>query len=151
MMQLIEANWPLLVVALAIGLLVAWWVFSASRRTQVLRDETSEQGETARRNHALIDSAPVAAQGDAPLPVGAIDGSDLARLKGVGPKLIAQLHELGVTRLTQVAQWDAAEIARIDAQLGRFAGRITRDDWVGQARLLETGDTAGYEDRFGKL
>ena len=155
MMQLIEANWPLLVLALAIGLLVAWWVFSASRRTQVLRDETSEQGEAARRNHALIDSAPVAAQrtdhSDPPLAAGATDDSDLARLKGVGPKLIAQLHELGVTRLAQVAQWDAAEIARIDAQLGRFAGRITRDDWVGQARLLETGDTAGYEDRFGKL
>ena len=149
MMQLIEANWPLLVLALAIGLLVAWWVFSASRRTQVLRDETADSGEAAQRNHALIDAPPVAAQDEAPPP--ASDASDLARIKGVGPKLIAQLHELGVTRIAQVAQWDAAEIARIDAQLGRFAGRIERDDWVGQARLLETGDTAGFEDQFGKL
>ena len=149
MMQLIEANWLLLVLALVVGLLVAWWVFSASRRTQVLRDGTAENGEAARRNQALIDAAPVAAR-DQAVPL-ASDASDLTRLKGVGPKLIAQLHELGVTRLAQVAQWDAAEIARIDGQLGRFAGRITRDDWVGQARMLETGDTAGFEDRFGKL
>ena len=40
---------------------------------------------------------------------------------------------------------------RIDDQLGRFKGRIRRDDWVEQAKLLSGGDTAAYEARFGKL
>ena len=36
-------------------------------------------------------------------------------------------------------------------QLGAFAGRPQRDQWIEQARLLAAGDTAGYESRFGKL
>ena len=44
-----------------------------------------------------------------------------------------------------------ADIDQIDAQLGRFQGRIRRDDWPAQARLLAAGDTAGYEAKFGKL
>ena len=83
----------------------------------------------------------------APAPAAA---SDVARLKGVGPKLVAQLAELGVTSVAQIAAWDDAEIDRIDAQLGRFSGRIRRDAWVEQARLIESGDTAAYEGRFGK-
>jgi predicted flap endonuclease-1-like 5' DNA nuclease len=78
-------------------------------------------------------------------------GSDLIRLKGVGPRLVAQLEALGVTSVAQIARWDDAEIDRIDAQLGRFTGRIRRDDWVGQALLLENGDMTTYEARFGKM
>lgn len=79
------------------------------------------------------------------------DADDLTRIKGLGPKLKAQLQELGVTSIAQIAAWDDAEIDRIDAQLGRFQGRIRRDDWPAQARLLTSGDTAAYEAKFGKL
>ena len=78
-------------------------------------------------------------------------GDDLRRIKGVGPKLATLLHSLGVTRYAQIAAWDDAEIDRIDAQLGTFAGRIRRDSWVEQAKLLSGGDTAAYEAKFGKL
>jgi len=44
-----------------------------------------------------------------------------------------------------------ADIDRIDAELGRFQGRIRRDDWREQARLLSAGDTAGYAAKFGNL
>lgn len=150
MMQVLEANWPLLLGALALGLLVAWWIFAANRRTKVKLEPRADEGEPARRNQALIDAAPVAATAPPPAQTAAPQ-SDLARIKGVGPKLITQLQELGVSSLAQVAAWDEAEIARIDAQLGRFAGRITRDDWVEQARLLTRGDADAYEERFGKL
>ena len=84
---------------------------------------------------------------------GAAAGSvdDLTRIKGVGPKLRDLLASLGVTRFEQVASWSEADIDRIDAQLGQFEGRIRRDNWVDQAKLLAAGDTAGYESRFGKL
>ncbi|RIV90093.1 hypothetical protein D2V17_04920, partial [Aurantiacibacter xanthus] len=88
--------------------------------------------------------APVAT---APTPAA---GGDVARLKGVGPKLVALLADLGVTSVAQIAAWDDAEIDRIDAQLGRFSGRIRRDAWVEQARLIVGGDTTAYESRFGK-
>ncbi|MFC6911622.1 hypothetical protein ACFQGS_22935 [Novosphingobium lubricantis] len=76
---------------------------------------------------------------------------DLARIKGVGPKLKALLGSLGVTSFAQIAAWTDDDIARVDAQLGNFAGRPVRDNWVEQARLLASGDTAAYEARFGKV
>jgi predicted flap endonuclease-1-like 5' DNA nuclease len=75
----------------------------------------------------------------------------LVRIKGLGPRLAEQLRTLGVTSLAQIAAWDDAEIDRIDAQLGRFQGRIRRDNWPEQARLLTAGDLSAYEARFGKL
>jgi predicted flap endonuclease-1-like 5' DNA nuclease len=76
---------------------------------------------------------------------------DLALLKGVGPKLVAQLKTLGVTSFEQVANWSASDIAEIDSKLGVFAGRITRDNWVDQAKLLVAGDVAGFEKKYGAL
>lgn len=84
-------------------------------------------------------------------PAVAAGEDELTRLKGVGPKLAAQLKEMGITRLDQIASWDDATIDRIDAQLGRFQGRIRRDEWVTQARLLSSGDQAEYETKFGRL
>ena len=39
----------------------------------------------------------------------------------------------------------------IDTQLGTFTGRMHRDRWIEQARLLAAGDKAGFEAKFGKL
>lgn len=90
-----------------------------------------------------------AAEAAAPAPDAGAD--DLRRIKGVGPKLAALLATLGITRFAQIATWDDAEIDRIDAQLGTFAGRIRRDAWVEQAGYLANGDVAGFEARFGKV
>lgn len=76
---------------------------------------------------------------------------NLLLLKGVGPKVNAMLKDMGVTRFEQVANWSPAEIAEIDAKLGAFAGRIGRDNWVDQARLLAAGDVAGFEKKYGAL
>lgn len=162
MMELVEANWPVLLAALLIGLLVAWWIYFGRRRTRVTgerRDVLDEGADPAARNQTLIDSAPAAASAAQlisvpdPVPASALaDGvDDLTRIKGVGPKLRALLASLGVTRFEQIAGWDDADIDRIDPQLGQFQGRIRRDNWIEQAKLLAAGDTAGYESRFGKL
>lgn len=159
MIELVEANWPLLVAALLLGIVIAWWIFVASRRTKVARDRRDvldEGASPAARNQALIDVPPTlapqapVAPGIAGLGDGA-DVDDLTRIKGVGPKLRDLLVSLGVTRFAQVAGWSDADIDRIDAQLGRFEGRIRRDDWREQARLLAADDTAAYEEKFGRL
>lgn len=82
-------------------------------------------------------------------PVG--DPDDLAKLKGVGPKLNALLTELGVTRFDQIAAWTSDDVAKVDPYLGSFKGRITRDKWIEQAGFLASGDLDGYEARFGKV
>ena len=99
---------------------------------------------------AIMASADAAA--DAPLATTASAGADNLRLlKGVGPKLAALLTQLGITRFDQIAAWNEADIVRVDAQLGNFKGRIVRDNWIEQARLLASGDVAGFEAKFGKL
>lgn len=165
MTELLQTYWPLLVAALVVGLVIAWYVFNASRRTRVTgtsKDVLDEGAAPAERNKALIDAAPAAtpmepaagvpatAPAAEPAPA-ASGGDDLSRIKGLGPKLAATLREMGVSSFAQIAAWDEAEIERIDAQLGRFQGRIRRDDWVGQAALLSTGDEAGYKGKYGNL
>ena len=76
---------------------------------------------------------------------------NLELLKGVGPKLNTLLKSLGVTSFEQVANWSAPDITEIDAKLGTFAGRIGRDNWVDQAKLLVSGDIAGFEKKYGAL
>lgn len=71
-----------------------------------------------------VEKAPAAAGKD-----------DLTRIKGLGPKAAAALAGGGVTSFAQIAAWSEADIASWDAKInGR--GRITRDDWVGQAKTL---------------
>ncbi len=139
------------------------------------RDVLDEGAAPAARNHALIDAprgieiataeavavsapatpahapapAPAAPPIPAPIPASGT-GDDLTRIKGLGPKLAALLGELGVTRYAQIAAWSPEEIERIDAHLGRFSGRIVRDQWVEQAKLLAAGDESSFVSQFGR-
>ena len=76
---------------------------------------------------------------------------EFVRMKGVGPKFVEELHELGYNRFDQLAKLTPAELERIDAQLGPFKGRLQRDRVIEQADYLARGDTDGFERRFGKL
>ena len=95
-----------------------------------------------------VPTAPAPAPAPAPVAGGS---DDLTRIKGLGPKLAEQLRGMGITSFAQIAGWNDAEVDRVDEQLGRFRGRIRRDDWQAQAQLLAADDIAGYESRFGKL
>jgi predicted flap endonuclease-1-like 5' DNA nuclease len=102
---------------------------------------------------APLEASPASMAADvppAPSPAPAL-AADLTQLKGLGPKLANTLAELGFTRIEQIAALTPAEAEALDARLGNFRGRITRDRWVEQARLLAAGDRAGYEAEFGKL
>jgi len=87
----------------------------------------------------------------APSSVGSPADAPVTTLKGLGPKLATRLGELGVTTVGQIAALSDDEAVRLDAQLGPFSGRITRDRWIEQARFLAAGDRAGFEAVFGRL
>jgi predicted flap endonuclease-1-like 5' DNA nuclease len=99
---------------------------------------------------AAAHESEVVEQVTAPVVEG-VAGDDLTRIKGLGPKLAARLKELGVVSFVQIAGWSEADLAGVDAQLGTFAGRPARDNWIEQARFLAADDVAGYEAKFGKL
>ena len=72
---------------------------------------------------------------------------DLKLIKGVGPALEKLLNEAGVWHFDQIASWKAKEIAYIDGRMARFSGRISRDEWVKQARILAGGGATEFSAR----
>lgn len=61
MNELLAQYWALILVALLIGLAVAWLLFAKTRKTRVVIAPADADGEEpARRNQALIDAPPAA-------------------------------------------------------------------------------------------
>ncbi|WP_295630502.1 hypothetical protein [Novosphingobium sp.] len=175
----IQANWPALSGAAVLLLALVFWLLTRTKAPPRRREGTdvlSDGAARAQRNSALIDAPPAAsltsttlaagmlagepviavavedtAIAAAPVPQTDASADDLSRIKGLGPKLRTRLAELGVTRFTQIAAWSEADLAAIDAQLGAFAGRPAKDNWIEQARLLAGGDLAAYEGKYGKV
>ena len=54
---------------------------------------------------------------------------------------------MGVYHFDQVASWSADEIAWVDANLEGFKGRVSRDNWVDQAKLLASGGETEFSKR----
>jgi predicted flap endonuclease-1-like 5' DNA nuclease len=63
---------------------------------------------------------------------------DLKEISGIGLKIEDALHELGIYHYDQIANWSAENIRWIDNYLN-FKGRVERENWVGQAKILNAG------------
>ena len=71
---------------------------------------------------------------------------DLKRIRGIGVLIEKKLNSLGVTHYEQVANWTGADIERISRILD-FKGRIERENWIEQARILATGGQTEFSRR----
>ncbi len=63
---------------------------------------------------------------------------DLKVISGVGPAIEEKLNGFGIYTYEQIANWNADNVATFDDLLS-FKGRIDRDDWISQAKELNTG------------
>lgn len=101
---------------------------------------------------ATPDPAPAAEPGEGVRPEGLTEAreggpDDLKKIKGVGPKLEQLLHSMGYFHFDQIAAWTETEVAWVDQNLKGFKGRVTRDEWVSQARLLAEGGETEFSKR----
>lgn len=171
MMSAITVTHVVLMVALGIAALgILWWGTVLHRRRKAAQEQVDrdfavaeEHGATSEPTAVSSDGAvglsadvPSAAPSASPAAAPAASdttaiASDLTQIKGLGPKLAATLGEHGITRVDQIARLTPDAAAELDAKLGSFRGRMARDRWVEQAKLLSAGDRAGYEAAFGKL
>lgn len=60
-------------------------------------------------------------------------GDDLRLITGIGPALERKLRDLGICNYRQLATLGDEEIDRLETAI-KAAGRIRRDDWIGQAK-----------------
>jgi NADH-quinone oxidoreductase subunit E len=85
---------------------------------------------TAIKDHKPATSAPKPAAAPA-----AATSDDLTSLKGIGPAMARKLEALGIKSLKDVANMSADKIDEVESAIG-FKGRVSRDDWQGQAKAL---------------
>ncbi len=68
----------------------------------------------------------------------ASEPDDLKRISGIDPEIEAMLHSKGVRSYSQISKWTAAHVNKVDSLLND-TGRVERENWVEQARLLAEG------------
>lgn len=86
--------------------------------------------------------------GDKPQTVEVAKGEedDLKRIKGIGPVNERALNELGIYKFAQIAAWTPSNVDWVEGSLS-FPGRIEREDWIAQAKLLAKGAETEFSKR----
>lgn len=128
---------------------------AARKAAEEASAKKAAEEEAARKADADAKAAAAARpseESDGTRPAG-LDGprdgkaDDLKQIKGVGPKLEGLLNSLGFWHFDQVSNWTSDEVAWVDANLTGFKGRVSRDDWVGQAKILASGGDTEFSKR----
>jgi hypothetical protein len=70
--------------------------------------------------------------------------------QGDRPEAGKLCNRLGFYHFDQIAAWTADEVAWVDQNLEGFKGRVTRDNWVEQARLLASGGETEFSKKVDK-
>ncbi len=71
---------------------------------------------------------------------------DLKRIRGIGQQNEGRLHALGVWHFSQIAAWTHDNVKWVGSYLA-FPGRIDREEWVAQAKVLAAGGLTDFAKR----
>ena len=83
----------------------------------------------------------------APAKEGHVD--DLKRIRGIGVLIEKRLNAMGVISYEHIANWTSGDIDRV-SQVLEFGGRIERESWVEQARILSSGGQTEFSRRVDR-
>ncbi len=72
---------------------------------------------------------------------------DLKEIEGIGPAMEKLVNALGFYHFDQIASWSEADVALVDSEMKTFKGRITRDKWVAQAKIIVTEGLEAFRER----
>jgi predicted flap endonuclease-1-like 5' DNA nuclease len=162
----------LMVAAYLIGCLIGWLVKFASTGSEPALATAGAVGSGTVAARATASAAPVAAAREpAPQPAEpqaapalpdeaahagqrpagylaarAAGADDLKRIKGIGRQNEARLNALGIWHFQQIADWTPDNVTWVGSYLA-FPGRIDREDWVAQAKVLAAGGDTEFSKR----
>ena len=111
----------------------------AEERRLLQRELAAARAQTARFRALVVD---VENNTPPPLLTGPNTPDDLKLIVGIGPVLERMLFQLGISTYGQIARMNDRDIDELDSRLPEFPGRIRRDEWVTQARVL-------YQYKYG--
>ncbi len=72
--------------------------------------------------------------------------NNLTRIRGIGPASEKKLNALGIFHFDQIAAWKKKEVEWVGDHLA-FPGRIEREEWVKQAKVLAKGKGTEFSRR----
>ena len=115
--------------------------------------KTKPAAKSAAKSAAPVSPTPLT-EAEAKLPgakpsvLAAPEGTadNLTRIKGIGPKNEGKLNELGIFHFRQIAAWKKKEAEWVGAYMA-FPGRIEREEWIAQAKLLARGKDTEFSRR----
>jgi predicted flap endonuclease-1-like 5' DNA nuclease len=82
--------------------------------------------------------------------VGKADASqkdDLKKISGVGKFIEEKLNNIGIYTYEQISNFTPEDMQTVTDLIEFFPGRIERDDWVGQARVLKSGGSTEFSKK----
>ena len=172
---LLGEMWGVILLATLLGLFAGWLIWGGRRfggpdSSEVvrLRADLDNCRDTCKEKDAAIGRLEARLSGTADLDFdrdGVIEGvnegikpvtlaapragkaDNLKKIKGVGPQLEQLCNRLGFWHFDQIATWTEDEVAWVDANLEGFKGRVTRDNWVEQAKVLAAGGQTEFSKR----
>lgn len=130
-------------------------VKSAGKVKPVAKAETSVTSKAAPKTKvaakAKATEAPIS-DDFKPIFLAAPDGGeadDLKQIKGIGPKIEGTLNGMGVFHFHQISDWSDDNKVWVDGYLS-FKGRIDREQWIQQAKVLAAGGETEFAKRVAK-
>ena len=108
---------------------------NAGKTTLISKTEKVSEGQNA-----------ASAEKPAAVEVPTDQRDDLKRISGIGPKNEDALNALGIFTFQQIADWTPANVDWVEDYMS-FPGRIEREDWIGQAKLLASGGETDFSKR----
>lgn len=119
---------------------------SSSAPAKITPAKTTPAKATAAKSSAAPKAAPARKAASATKPTSG-KPDNLRRLIGIGPVNEKLLKAQGITSFAQIAAWTAADIKRVEDVMN-FDGRIARERWVEQAKLLAAGNEQEFAKQF---
>ena len=162
--------WVFLLIAFLLGMFVQWFFCCRDKKSELTVKENSLNNDgtsaviapstnTQAEAPVALAEAPVKpVQASMPLvesarPVGfdamPNDADDIKRIKGIGSVIEKTLNELGIYQFKQIAAWTDENVSWVESSLA-FPGRITRENWIEQAKTLSQGGTTEFAKRVDK-
>jgi predicted flap endonuclease-1-like 5' DNA nuclease len=77
------------------------------------------------------------------------EADDLKRIRGIGVLIEKKLNSMKITSYEQIANWWRADVERV-SQVLDFKGRIERENWIEQARILASGGQTEFARRVDR-
>jgi NADH-quinone oxidoreductase subunit E len=127
-----------LILAAILGFMIGYFLakYQCSQKTDQITEENETDPDTPEENgRPALLSEPLNGQKD-----------NLTKIKGIGVQIENSLNNIGIFHFYQIAQWDEENLKWVDENLS-FPGRALRDDWIGQAKLLDEGEETEFSKR----